>query len=454
MLITKEVEVKLGGGNAKYYNNLNYPIPMKPHSRRENELIYDLSKYLLVKVEDLPKESHVEILMGCDICGKQRNIQFREYNKNYLNKYYICNDCKRLIKFNEFIKNLENEDYEVLSTIDDYENCFSKLKFICNKHRDKGIQHINSASYNQGVRCKYCSYENAANKNKMDFIKVINAFENKNLLLLINKEDYINSDQLLPYICYKHPEKQIQYIRYRAVQDGQGCKYCGNEKRIESLRLKYEFVKSEFEKHNLILLTDEHLHTNLLVPYKCKTHNNIIQYIRPRAVINENEGCPICARERNSGENHHWWKGGISELSVYIRSKMNKWKYDSLQSNNFKCSITGINDGTLVIHHLYSFSKILEETLYNLNLKPKGNINNYTNNELELIEKECLNLHYKLGLGKPILSSLHQILHSRMGNLIIDNGEFYEFEKRYKNFEFDNLLDNNYKYFNVLKGVS
>lgn len=453
-MLTKEIEVRLGGGNTKYFENLGYNIPKKQHSRRKSISVYDLSKHLLVKIEDLPKESHVNVLMCCDICDKERNIQYREYNKFYINKQYICDNCKKEIKFNEFVKNLEYENYKVLSTINEYENCFSEIKFICSKHINKGIQYINSAKFNQGTRCKYCSYERVASKNRTDFETIINAFENKNLLLLISKDEYINGDQLLPFICYKHPEKEIQFIRYRAIYDGQGCKYCGNEKRSELLRLKYDFVKLQFEKHNLTLLADEHLHTNLLIPYRCNIHNNQIQYIRPRAVINENEGCPLCAKEKNRGENHHWWKGGISHLTVYLRSKLKQWRYDSLKNNNFKCIITGMNDSSLIVHHLYSYTKILEETLSILNIELKGEISNYTQDELDLISNKCLELHYKRGLGIPVLGVLHSIFHSQVGKLIIDNGEFEEFTERYKSYEFDDLLEDRYKYKNILQEVS
>lgn len=454
MLITKEVEVQIGGKNAKYYESLGYIIPKKKHSKRDNVLVYDLSKLLLVKVEDLPKESHIELLINCDVCGKERFIPCREYNKFYKNKQYFCDDCKKIIKFNEFVINLENEGYEVLSTIDEYENCFSKIKYICNEHQDKGIQYINSATFNRGSGCKYCGYEKAADKNRTDFKTIINAFENKNLLLLINEDEYINGDQLLPFICYKHPEEDIQYIRYRAIYDGQGCKYCGHERIGELLRLKYDFVRLEFEKHNLILLADEHLHTNMLVPYKCKIHNDKIQYIRPRAVINENQGCPLCGIERMSGENSHLWKGGISHLTNYMRSKINQWKFDSLKFYNFKCCITGINDSNLVVHHLYSYTKILEDALLLLNIELKGEINNYTDQELKLIGDKFLELHYQKGLGKPMIKSLHKIFHSQIGKLIIDNGEFEEFKQKYYNFEFDDLLDNKYKYKNILSKVS
>jgi hypothetical protein len=151
-----------------------------------------------------------------------------------------------------------------------------------------------------------------------------------------------------------------------------------------------------------------------------------------------------------NGAKNGRWVGGISNLSSYLRRKINDWKYDSLKSNNFKCFITGINDGSLVVHHLYSFSKIVRESLNIVKLPLYSEVSMYTNDQLKELEDKCVELHYKKGLGKPIIGSLHKLFHIEMGNLIIDNGELEEFREKYMNFEFDNILDDKYKYCNVV----
>jgi len=451
MLVSEFVEIKLSGGNAKYFGNLGYNIPKKQHSKRKNILVIDLDKTILIKIEDLKKESHVNVLMGCDICGAERNIPYREYNDYYKDKQYICKECEHKLKFQEGKKKFEEYNYELLSTIDDYENCFSPLKYICRKHYDKGIKTITLAKLNQNSGCKECGTELTAIKTRKPFAETTIMFKDKGLTLITKEEEYINGDQLLEFICDKHKDIGVQSIRARAIYDGQGCKYCGDERAVIALRLDYNFVKDQFAEKNLILLAEEHIHTDILVPYICAIHNYEIKYIRPRAIINENQGCPECGLARHSGENSWNWKGGISNLTDYMRGKLNNWKFDSLQAYNFKCCITGLNDSTLVVHHLHSYTKILEETLSLLNIELKGEINNYTEQELQSIGDKFVELHYFKGFGKPILSSLHKIFHSQMGNLIIDNGEFEEFCIKYKNFEFDYLLEDKYKYINVLK---
>jgi len=68
MLITKEVEVKVVSSTIKHYKEKGYEIPMKQHSHNKNKLVHDLSKPLLIKVEDLPPSSEVKIECLCDYC--------------------------------------------------------------------------------------------------------------------------------------------------------------------------------------------------------------------------------------------------------------------------------------------------------------------------------------------------------------------------------------------------
>lgn len=79
-IITKEVEVKPIGAMIKYYCEKGYD-----------------AKYnypLTVKIEDLQKNSHVNIDVECEICGDIRKIRYKDYNKIIINgDYYCCHNC-------------------------------------------------------------------------------------------------------------------------------------------------------------------------------------------------------------------------------------------------------------------------------------------------------------------------------------------------------------------------
>lgn len=92
-LITKEVEVRLIGGNIKYFKNLGYKIPR--YNRSGNRMFVKQGTKTLVKVEDLPDNSNVKVDLICDNCGKElKNTTWVNY-KRYVRedgKYY-CKKC-------------------------------------------------------------------------------------------------------------------------------------------------------------------------------------------------------------------------------------------------------------------------------------------------------------------------------------------------------------------------
>jgi len=140
-----------------------------------------------------------------------------------------------------------------------------------------------------------------------------------------------------------------------------------------------------------------------------------------------------------SGENSPNWKGGISTIQEYLRHRIDDWKNDSLKINNYKCSLTG-KKGNLIIHHVYSFSNIVFETLNELRMDIFNSINKYTEEQLKRIEDKCLELHYKHGLGVCLKKEIHDLFHKEYGRGQNTPQQFQEFTQRYNNGEFTSLL--------------
>lgn len=100
MLLTKEVEVKLNSYNVEYYKNMGYDIPTKKASKSyykkyKKEFVYDFSKTITVKIEDLQKGSHVEVEALCDYCKKEViHMTYNSYNKRIKDVDKIaCRHC-------------------------------------------------------------------------------------------------------------------------------------------------------------------------------------------------------------------------------------------------------------------------------------------------------------------------------------------------------------------------
>jgi hypothetical protein len=129
-----------------------------------------------------------------------------------------------------------------------------------------------------------------------------------------------------------------------------------------------------------------------------------------------------------SGERNGNWQGGISELYAHLRRNIGAWKQESMKSSNYKCFITG--DEFDDIHHLYSFDNIVIDTLKNLNLPIKSKINEYTQKELILIEKECLRIHMQ-NIGVCLRRDVHISFHQQYGYGNNTPEQFDDFKMNY-----------------------
>ena len=229
MIITKEIYVKWNSKNKSYYENLGYKYTKMKDS-------------FLINISELPLGSNEYVKYECDYCGKKLETQYNYYN-NTRNKEVInkdcCSDCiplkmkeislltngkntSRSLDFNvikeEYIKhNLILLDEVIINTK-------TPIKFICEKHQDRGEQTI---SYDKlkisKFGCKYCALESRKNKRKSNFedVKKLYKYHNYNLL----EYEYINTHHLMRYVCKEHPNI-IQTLSYHDLKLGCGCEFC------------------------------------------------------------------------------------------------------------------------------------------------------------------------------------------------------------------------------------
>ena len=288
------------------------------------------------------------------------------------------------------------------------------------------------------VQCDYCG-----KYFKKKYSKYIQQQENS-----ITKKDCCDE-------CKQLKTKESVLLKYGVERNTQIPEV--KDKMSEARRLDIEIVRKAFMANNLTIVESmfNYINDRSLIYFICNKHpEEGIQNTYYMILQQGGCGCKKCRYEKITGENCHLWKGGITNLSNFLRGKIREWKFNSLKKYNFKCALTNLNDNSLVIHHLYSFSKILEEVIENTNVPIYEDVSLYSEDELNILINECVRLHNKYGVGIPVLKCLHNIFHAQIGNLIIDNGEFELFSKKYYNFEFDYLLNDKYKYCNILKAVS
>ena len=95
MLITKEVEIGVGGKNSKYYEGLGYKIPRRIN--KYNKLTFEKGLKIKVKIEDVSKGSGVKVKVKCDCCWKEYELSYNNYIKQNHNGYTYCNNCSATV---------------------------------------------------------------------------------------------------------------------------------------------------------------------------------------------------------------------------------------------------------------------------------------------------------------------------------------------------------------------
>lgn len=164
---------------------------------------------------------------NCDYCGKPFMItksRVEQVERGERKGLYCCSQCAKDVqkpKWVDIVFLFKEYDYELLS--DKYINARTKLDYVCNKHRDKGIQSVTYGNLKYGFGCKYCGDERTVEARRLPFEEVKQIFESTDKILL--DQPYINAHTPLAYICKRHPEVGVQYMDAENARK-QYCPYC------------------------------------------------------------------------------------------------------------------------------------------------------------------------------------------------------------------------------------
>lgn len=195
MLINQKVKVRWSGNNKKWYEEKGY-------------LYTKIGDTFECNANDLSPSSDYYVWLRCDYCGNKYQAMYKKHllHTKIVNKD-ACEHCKgnknvevKLAKYNtasptifdnwqesqaikvekvhnklwENVKQIcEEKDYELLNNKFDID-----IQYICNKHREFGIQTISWNHLNNGEGCKICGYEHRADKQRFTYEYVKNIIEN------------------------------------------------------------------------------------------------------------------------------------------------------------------------------------------------------------------------------------------------------------------------------------
>lgn len=243
---------------------------------------------------------------------------------------------KKKYTFDDVIKEFsKHKEYILLSNKSEYNNCSSKMRYICTSHKDKGEQSITLSHIMSGRGCYYCGRDRTE---KAHILELDKDFDKK--LCEAKNFEYIdtireNNKITITFICKKHQELGEQHMtKYNMKRDIKGCKFCCGKKLPEWYVLK---KAKEINPH-----------IKLLEPYSCLTkriscictkHNHSTH--KTMQDILKGKGCYYCGLEKLSEQQ-------FLSLNDYQKKVFQKnpnikvLNYNGIRNNaKFQCSLCG-----------------------------------------------------------------------------------------------------------------
>lgn len=188
----------------------------------------------------------------------------------------------------EEIKKLFNaKGYKLLTQ--EYKNNTQELEYICNKHKNKGIQSTCFSSFKRGKGCVYCKYEQGIFVNPLpeDIIKEVT--EKHGYIfkgLTRNQKTWVN------FVCPKHEEYGIQTKLWVDIRVGkQVCSRCNGHKTLE------DFQKLVHEKSPNVDIIDGYEYSSKKVHCKCNICGHEWYPYGYNLLSKKFTGCPECGKK-------------------------------------------------------------------------------------------------------------------------------------------------------------
>jgi hypothetical protein len=376
-------------------------------------------------------------------CGEIFYISFDKFkhqNKRQCNKCGKLNISQKQSFSFEYVKNfIEVEsDSNCILLSNEYKNVGSLLKIqcICGEIFNTTFSCF---KYKNKRKCDSCSNSRKRNKSSLNIDNLKNYVKNTGDGCELLSDVYIDCKQKLKFRC------KCGNIFYTTLSHFKNdfqrrCKECGTIIRTKARRLLFDNVKENVEAiDGYKLISDEYKNNSTKLNIKCP--NNHIFYME-YANFRNGQRCPECFEKKRSGETAPNWKGGITNLRIYIHicDEIKSWKIKSMQLCWYKCILTGEKHDA--VHHLYSFNKILTATFKELNMPIYSTISFYTTEQLEIIKLKCLELHLRYPYGVCLTGKLHSLYHTLYK---FDNTpeQFKEFITRLRLGEFNDFLKEN-----------
>jgi very-short-patch-repair endonuclease len=212
--------------------------------------------------------------------------------------------------YEDVLKSFKERGYTLLTTKEEYKGVTQKLRYICNKHKDKGVLEITYSKFMQGRGCVYCGRERTVNSRTKPF-----DYDEAVALCLSHNFEFVdikreNSVIYIYFICNQHRELGVQKMRKTNMKrDIKGCKYCKGD-------LPEWYVKQKIaDLYPHIKLIGKYV--NMSTPLECHCEKHDVYWKTAPQNILYGHGCIECGKEKLS-EQHTYTKEEFENLIKFV----------------------------------------------------------------------------------------------------------------------------------------
>lgn len=165
---------------------------------------------------------------------------------------------------------------------------------------------------------------------------------------------------------------------------------------------------------------DEYIISN----YKNMTNVQIANYL-------DRTPSAICCRLQKLNL-HRENKYRYPTLSYYVRKRQRHWSEKILKENGCSCMLTN-EAKNIVVHHIYSFNLLIDDTIKHLHFPIKASVDEYTKEELDLFYDTFNKIQDDKNSYVCISNKIHKLFHNIYGYGNNTPEQWSEFVYLYKN---------------------
>jgi hypothetical protein len=340
--------------------------------------------------------------------------------ENKMNSISI-DDVKRML-FDKFGSDIALLEYTQMN---------KKSKFRCNKHNKEWETNAGQL-IRRGIGCPDCANDGRRRKHSFSFDFVKNFIEGENCIL--KSKEYFGCDSKLEvvYSCGHHGKTTFWNFK-----NGVRCPICSAKLVASKRRLGEDEIRKRLQEKGLAVLEfiGEYENNHSKVKTSCeKGHIEVhkICDVLYKCRCNQCSLDKVSFEKKGSGGSN--WKGGKTGIISYLQKCLKDWKKQSLEISNNRCLICGEEKG-LHVHHLYNFLNIMNEAFWELNIKRRLFVFEYSQEELDAVVSKVQEIHNRHLLGVALCKGHHEEFHSWYGKYNNTIDQFEDFIKYHNKVE-------------------